>query len=85
MDRGKRSSPRGNGVILFTNRKNLIIYKVEIVYIFTFGFISHGETVNFSENFTKFFNKVGNENLKWQQTSGTAGLFQWVASSVWYV
>jgi len=60
MDRGKRSSPKGNDVIFSMSKKNLIIYKVEILYIFTFGLISHGETVNFTENVTKFFNKVGN-------------------------
>lgn len=67
MDRGKRSSPKGNGVILFTNRKGLIIYKLEILYILTFGLISHGETVNFTENFSKIFDKLANENLNWQQ------------------
>lgn len=48
-------------------QRDLIIYKLEILYILTFGLISHGDIVNFTENSTKNFNKVANENLNWQQ------------------
>lgn len=47
---------------------NLIVYKIEVPYIFTFDLISHGEAVNFTENFTKCFNEVRNLNLNWQQS-----------------
>lgn len=49
----------------FYKQKEMIIYKLETLYILTFGLVSHGKTVNITENFTNFFNKVGNENLNW--------------------
>lgn len=35
--------------------ENLIVYKIEALYILTFDLISYGEAVRFTENFTKFF------------------------------